>query len=57
MITELVHGIGPAPGSHICDMMEANRQLNRLIMDHANGNSETGMTTGFDTLRPPGHGL
>ncbi len=49
-ITELVHGIGLVPGSRICDMKEANRQLNRIIMDHANGDGDIGITTGFDSF-------
>ena len=49
-ITQLVHNIGMVPGSCICDMLEANRQLNRIIMNNANGNAPAGILTGFDDL-------
>ncbi len=49
-ITQLVHDIGMVPGSRVCDMMEANSQLNRIIMDHANGVAPMGILTGFDGL-------
>lgn len=47
-ITDMIHSIGQAPGSNICDMMTAQKRLEQIIMDHANGVTETGILTGFD---------